>query len=54
MTRIRHKHRRKFLGSLNRTPFGELLDLDFDNDNDEPVTAEHLDWCQSRKSTRLT
>jgi len=26
---------------------GCILDPDFDNDNEEPITAEPLDWCQS-------
>lgn len=40
--------RRNFLGSLNRTPFGDVLDRDFDNDNYEPVTSELIDWHTTR------
>lgn len=47
------KARRAFLGSL-RFPCGDLLDLDFDNDNEKPITAEPLDWDMSRAKPRLT
>lgn len=49
-----HRSRRTFLGIANHQPLGDILDLDFDNDNDKPLTAEPLDWHQSRKHPQLT
>lgn len=40
--------RRQFFGALNATPRGTIIDPDFDNDNDEPVTTELIDWHTSR------
>jgi len=39
------KARRGFFGSLNIPVYqSQILDLDFDNDNEKQLTAEQLDW----------
>lgn len=42
-------NRRAFMFQIR----GELLDLDFDNDNEADPTAESLDWHQTRQWPHL-
>ena len=54
MKRSAAKKRRAFMSMLGNYPIGDIIDLEFDNDNDELITAEPLDWHLSRKHPHLT
>ncbi|WP_156930365.1 hypothetical protein [Sphingomonas jaspsi] len=49
-----HARRSFFMGSQVKNFSRDTIDSDFDNDNEKPLSADHLDWHLTRRPRLAT